>query len=61
MYTIPRGDNEYANLVSPQHGAASAPSSGFYQNNYDDVVVNYGAVSSSQTTKNDVDASKGRL
>jgi hypothetical protein len=61
MYTIPRGDNEYATLVSPQQGAASAPASGFYQNNYDEVFVNYGAVNSSQSAKNDVNDSKPRL
>lgn len=59
MYTIPRGDNEYASLVSPQQGATSAPTSGFYQNNYDEVFVNYGTVNASQATKND--DSKARL
>lgn len=42
MYSIPRGNDEYQNLVSPR-GGQSVPAD-FYQN-YDEVVVNYGTVS----------------
>lgn len=57
MYSIPRGDDEYANLVSPRISSESAPSSmlggGFYQNDDgEDPFVNYGTVSnSSQSAK----------
>lgn len=50
MYTIPRGDDEYSNLVSPR-GAHSVPNPGLYQNDCDELVVNYGTVNSSQPAK----------
>ncbi|XP_018572602.1 transmembrane protein 184C [Anoplophora glabripennis] len=50
MYSIPRGDDEYSSLVSPR-GAHSAPNPGFYQNDSDELVVNYGTVNSSQPAK----------
>ncbi|XP_030752456.1 transmembrane protein 184C-like [Sitophilus oryzae] len=46
MYSIPRGTDEFSNLVSPR-GGQSVPAS-FYQSEYDDFVVNYGTVTSSQ-------------
>ncbi|CAG9832308.1 unnamed protein product [Diabrotica balteata] len=50
MYSIPRGEDEYANLVSSR-GAHSMPNPGYYQNDSEDIIVNYGTVSSSQTAK----------
>lgn len=43
MYSIPRGDDEYSNLVS-QRGAHSVPNPGYYQNDCDELIVNYGTV-----------------
>lgn len=40
MYSIPRGDDEFANLVS--RPATSAPTAGLYQN--DDPLLNYGTI-----------------
>ncbi|KAJ8940437.1 hypothetical protein NQ318_007137 [Aromia moschata] len=51
MYTIPRGEDEYSNLVSPR-AAESAPNPGIYQGECDELYVNnYGTVSSSQPAK----------
>ncbi|KAF7274176.1 hypothetical protein GWI33_013148 [Rhynchophorus ferrugineus] len=45
MYSIPRGTDEFSNLISPRAGQ-SAPAPGFYQSDYDDFVINYGTVTS---------------
>ncbi|KAJ8913950.1 hypothetical protein NQ315_015188 [Exocentrus adspersus] len=50
MYSIPRGDDEYANLVSPR-AAHSVPTPSLYQSDCDELVVNYGTVNSSQPAK----------
>lgn len=50
MYQIPRGNDEYSNLVSPRE-AYSVPNQGFYQNDSDELFVNYGTVTSSQPVK----------
>lgn len=50
MYSIPRGNDEYSNLVSPR-AAMSMPDPGFYQNDCDELIVNYGTVNPKQQTK----------
>lgn len=51
MYTIPRGEDEFSSLVSPR-AAFSVPSgTGLYQNESNELFVNYGTVSSSQDVK----------
>ncbi|XP_056649204.1 transmembrane protein 184C [Diorhabda sublineata] len=51
MYSIPRGEDEYSNLVSPRM-PNSMPNPGYYQNENDDtIIVNYGTVNSSQPAK----------
>lgn len=48
MYTMPKGDDEYANLVP--RPATSAPSStGLYQN--DDPLLNYGTIDVNNTNQ----------
>lgn len=50
MYTIPRGEDEYSSLVSPR--TAYSLSTDLYQNDSNELFVNYGTVSSSQRDKN---------
>lgn len=45
MYSMPKGDDEFSNLVSRE--ATSAPSMGLYQN--DDALLNYGTIDTNRS------------
>lgn len=51
MYSIPRGEDEFSSLVSPRAAYSESSGARLYQNNSEELFVNYGTVSSNHKVK----------